>query len=195
MKVALTKPDGLKLTGINGETYIGGSQEWYKDSWHIASGCGPIAASNLIWFRTQPQGGQGQYIDLMSEMYTYLTPGMKGINTSALFMGGISRYGMEHSLNILPRALDIPNRPRRRPDIDMVRKFIISALNADAPVAFLNRSNGKVSNLENWHWVTIIAFDTDILHAQISDYGKVSELDISKWLRTSILGGAFVFLT
>ena len=130
----------------------------------------------------------------MREMYACFTPGMKGINTSALFMEGIIRYGTGHKLDIAPLALDIPVRQQKRPDMDEVQVFIISALKADSPLAFLNLSNGTVRNLENWHWVTIIAFDTDNLQAEISDYGKVLEIDIPEWLSTSILGGAFVYL-
>ena len=195
MKTTQIKPDLLKLTGTDGETYIGGSQKWYEERWHIAAGCGPVAACNLIWAMARPQGGKEQYKELMRDMFPYFTPGLRGINTSALFTKGITGYGAAHGLQIAPRALDIPIKKRKRPDVGAVEKFITSALNTDAPVAFLNRSNGTVGNLETWHWVTIIALDKDAMQADISDYGNVLEIDVSEWLKTSRLGGAFVYLS
>ena len=59
----------------------------------------------------------------------------------------------------------------------------------------MNLSNGMLTNLESWHWVTITALCTDTNKAEISDYGKSFEVDLSQWLKTSALGGAFVYLT
>ena len=190
----LVEPELPALKGLSGETYIGGSQEWYEDSWHKKAGCGPVAATNLIWSMTHPEGGIEQYLELMRDMYPCFTPGLQGINTSVLFTDGIMRYIAEHGLKLTPQALDIPSRPRRRPKEGTVRDFILTALKSSVPVAFLNLSNGTVSNLENWHWVTIIALDPDTMQADISDYGKVLEVDVSKWLKTTFLGGAFVYL-
>ena len=194
MKTTLFTPDLLKLADANGETYIGGSQDWYEDRWHKMSGCGPVAASNLVWYMTRPKGGKEQYLLLMREMYTYFVPGMRGINTSTLFSEGIMRYLTKNELRAVPQVLDIPLRQRKRPDIDIVRDFVLSALHLDAAVALLCLSNGTVRNLENWHWVTIITLDADTMQAEICDYGKVLEIDISEWLNTSNLGGALVYL-
>ena len=190
----LVEPDLPALKGLSGETYIGGSQEWYEDSWHKKAGCGPVAATNLIWSNTHPKGGIEQYQELMHEMYPCFTPGLQGINTSVLFTDSIMRYITKYDLKLNPVALDIPSRPRRRPKAGTVCDFIVTALQSSAPVAFLNLSNGTVRNLENWHWVTIIALDPDTMQANISDYGKVLEINISIWLKTSFLGGAFVYL-
>ena len=195
MKITLAKPDLLKIKDLTGETYTGGSQEWYEDRWQKASGCGPVAACNLIWAMTCPQGGKEQYIELMRDMFPFYSPSIGGINTSALFSKGIAGYSAAHGLHVTTRALNIPPKPRKRPDLNAVREFIISSLSNDAPVAFLNRSNGTVSNLETWHWVTIIALDTETMRADVSDYGKILEIDVSTWLKTSILGGAFVYIT
>jgi len=194
MKITLEKPDQLRLTGMNGETYTGGSQEWYEDRWHRLSGCGSVAAVNLIWYIRRMRGGFDDYLELMREMYAFVTPGPGGINTSGLFTGGLLRYGEKRGLQIVPRVLEIPANRRRRPDTGMVGEFITSALREDAPTAFLNLSNGTLENLEHWHWVTIIALNTETRQAELSDYGKVLNIDISEWLKTSRLGGAFVEL-
>ena len=192
--LTLAEPGRLELIDSNNEAYTGGSQEWYEDRWHRMSGCGPVAASNLIWYMTGAKGGIALYLELMREMYTFVTPGRYGVNTSAIFTDGISRYCIKGALNYIPQALDIPSPLRKRPNRDTVRAFIATALQGDSPVAFLNLSNGSLDNLEAWHWVTIITFDTETMRTGICDNGKILEIDISAWLGTSILGGAFVYL-
>jgi len=191
MKIMLKEPEYLNITGPGGETSTGGSQEWYEDRWHRMSGCGPVAASNLIWYMTRRGGGKELYTELMREMYSYMTPGVRGVNSSGIFIDGITRYGAMAGLDLSPKVLEIPGRSANRPDVEMVISFITSALLADAPVAFLNLSNGALEVLESWHWVTIIAMDTSTRHADACDYGSVLSVDIPEWLKTSRLGGSF----
>ena len=193
--VALADPCGMNIAGPNGETHIGGSQEWYEKRWHRMSGCGPVAASNLIWHMTGTKGAIVQYRELMLAMFDCVTPGRYGVNTSAIFCDGIARYCAKHGLSFAPHALDVPAPHKKRPSTETARDFIAAALKGDSPVAFLNLSNGSLGNLEAWHWVTIIALDTGTMLAEASDYGNKLELDISAWLKTSVLGGAFVCLS
>ena len=195
MIITLSKPSTLNILDQNGKMHVGGSQAWYVDNWRRKSGCGPVAASNLIWYATGGQGGISRYIELMNEMFTFITPGMLGIHNSAIFSDGIKSYGTEHGRQIISQVLDISLLTRKRPNPDMVSQFIRAALDSDAPVAFLNNSNGSLNNLESWHWVTVIAFNTDTMHAEASDYGKISKIDILRWLKTSLLGGTFVYFT
>jgi len=194
MIITLADPGSMNIKDANGEIYIGGSQEWYEDKWHKLSGCGPVAASNLIWYKTRAQGGREQYLELIREMFGFVTPKRQGVNTSAIFTGGLALFGEKNGLRIATRALEIPGKPRRRPGIGAVRDFISTALGADSPVAFLSLSNGSLSKLDNWHWVTIIALDTENMHVEISDDGKTFDADIAQWLKTSLFGGAFVYL-
>jgi hypothetical protein len=200
MKITLSDPAKMIVTCPQRGTFTGGSQEWYKDKWQKLSGCGPTAASNLIWYtaravynnRTNCCGNMNRYLDLQNEMFGFVTPGMQGVNTSKIFTDGIKRFGKSRNLNIETFALDIPKKPFARPDTDGVRNFIEEALCADSPVAFLNLSNGALFNLENWHWVTIISLYRETLTAEISDQGEAFGINLEEWLKTSLLGGAFV---
>jgi hypothetical protein len=192
MGPALSEPSRMYIAGYNGETYIGGSQEWYPDRWRRASGCGPVAASNLIWYKTGQRGGIDAYKALMNEMFTFVTPGMQGVNTAKIFTDGLSRYGGQNGLDFRPKVLEVPARPCRRLGEDEVYTFISEGLQSDAPVAFLNLSNGTLGNLENWHWVTILSLDTG--EAEISDGGGTCRISLSEWFRTSLLGGVFIHL-
>ena len=190
----LLAPERLSITGSNGEKYVGGSQDWYEDRWYRMSGCGPVAASNMIWYKSGTKSGMDNYLELMNEMFTFVTPGRYGVNTSAIFTEGILRYGAKNALQFVPQVLEIPFAQCKRPNIEFVLAFLASALLNDSPIAFLNLSNGVLDNLDNWHWVTIMALDTETMLVEICDYGEKLEIDMSAWLRTSLLGGAFVFL-
>ena len=194
MKIILSDPDILSFADASGDICYGGSQEWYKDFWRRKSGCGPVAASNIIWYLTRQQGSRDQYIELMNEMFTFVTPGMRGVNNASIFSEGIIEYVKKHGLLFAPHVLELPAKPNNRPGLDTVYEFIESALRADSPVAFLCLSSGKVDNLDDWHWVTIISLDTDATKIEVLDYGKRLDVCISAWLESSRLGGALVFL-
>jgi len=194
MIITLAKPELLNIITADGDTFVGGSQEWYEDKWHKKSGCGPVAASNLIWYIMRKRGVEQDYLKLIREMYDFVTPGIRGVDTSAIFTDGLLSFALKKGIKITPCVLEIPKKKRDRPNIDALREFIINALRTDSPVAFLVLSNGSVSSLENWHWVTIITIDPDSMMAEISDYGKIINADISEWLETSMLGGSLVYL-
>lgn len=197
-----------KLLEVQAErsVYIGGSQEWYPERWQRISGCGPTAASNLIWYLTRSRaeltglcdvgsGNKISFVKIMSEMFTYITPGSFGVNTSMLFTTGALKYSKARGVTLIPHVLEIPKLFIRRPAMEETREFILSALQSDCPVVFLNLSNGNQHRLDGWHWVTIIALDCDRMSVCVSDQGHTLDIDFSAWLKTSMLGGALVYLT
>lgn len=206
MKYELARPECLEIICPDGETVYGGSQDWYPGRWERASGCGPTAASNLIWYlaRSRPNlymlcdtgcGDKGCFVKLMREMYVLMPPGIGGVNKAAIFTDGIMRYNTAHNSSLAPNVLEIPKKPQLRPDIGVVNDYIQNALQADAPVGFLNLASGTVRELESWHWVTIIGHDTDITETTIIDKGRKINIRLDEWLKSSRLGGAMVYLT
>lgn len=205
MKKVLPNATFLEILAPDG-VHTGGSQEWYPVKWQRMSGCGPTAASNLIWHLArshatlQPlcdigNADQAHFLTLMKEMFTFVTPGIGGVNSARLFAKGVIRYGEAHGVSLNAQALEIPKMSRRCPSLGQMRDFILTALHVGMPVAFLNLSNGTLNNLDGWHWVTIVALETDTMVAQVSDQGRLLEIDLQAWLKTSILGGAMVYLS
>lgn len=206
MTYSLSKPECLHVISPETDIYMGGSQDWYPDEWQRLSGCGPTTASNIMWYVARSHAGlqtlcgtgdnsQQAFLALMLEMFTYVTPGTRGVHTSAHFIRGTTQYGSARSVAITPHVLEIPMLPSSRPDIDAVCSFITAAMQADTPVAFLNLSNGSLEELDSWHWVTILGVDTGTATAQAVDQGKALPIDMACWLRTTRLGGALVYLT
>ena len=194
MIIRLAKPELMNIANNTGEVFIGGSQDWYEDKWHKKSGCGPVAATNLVYYQMRRSGLDSDYFLLMREMYDYVTPTLRGVNSSGIFTAGVERFATANGIQISTVALDIPKKKRDRPRSEKLKEFIVTSLNMDSPVTFLNLSNGAVSKLQSWHWVTIIAIDADKMLIEISDYGKIIEINISEWLETSMLGGAMVYI-
>jgi len=195
MKITLVEPEFMNIPEPGGETFIGGSQDWYDKRWSRISGCGPVAASNLVWYASRMRGDKNRYELLMRDMFSFMAPGIHGVNNSKFFIDAVLRYGVEAGLKIKLDVLEVPKMVSSRPDINVVFEFLSNSLRSDAPVAFLNLSNGTVKNLENWHWVTILTLDQACGFVEISDYGKMFAIDLSEWLKTTKLGGCFVSLS
>ena len=62
--------------------------------------------------------------------------------------------------------------------------------------AFLNLSNGGLTNLDSWHWIAITALylhDGEQLLAEVSDSGERKLIDLAFWYGSTRLGGAAVY--
>ena len=56
-RVSVTHPELLHIRGENTLSY-GATQLWYSVFWRRRAGCGPTAASNLIWYLAATQPGK-----------------------------------------------------------------------------------------------------------------------------------------
>lgn len=186
-----------------GVLYRGGDQEWYADRWQRQAGCGPTNCANIIWYMAKTRRGCGPlcvydasrkagFIRLMEEVWSYVTPGGMGVNTTGIFANGAKRYGAEKGVPLTAEAITIPQLRCGGRDYAAAAEFISQALGSGLPVAFLNLSNGTLKNLDSWHWVTLVALRGD--EAMIYDQGKELWIDLRQWMATSAMGGGFVAL-
>jgi hypothetical protein len=133
---------------------------------------------------------------LMNEMWNYVTPGPRGIPSTAMLGKGINKYLQENNLNIDLSFLDIPKKMQLRPDFNTVTEFLHKALDNDTPVAFLNLDNGEVKELYSYHWVTVISLEYSLNDnfacLNILDGGFEIKIDLFRWLTTTKSGGGFV---
>lgn len=202
--------------------HYGCDQNWYQDPFQQKAGCGPCAAANLIDYTGRPlqtgpadastlpeqaifSASQKQaaastppsdFVQLMHEVWHFVTPGLMGVHRARHLADGLDRYARAHNLPIRSVRLDIPIRRNRRPHDTDVIAFVRKGLESDSPVAFLNRSNGTLTEPESWHWVTITALyrlPDETYLVEIANNGIRSLIDLSTWLRTTRLGGGFVY--
>ena len=183
----------------------GANQIWYKTEFKRRAGCGPTVGSHLTWYlsRTRPElaalcdegaGSKEGMLVQMDEMWNYITPGRRGVNSTTMFTDGALRFAQDRGCALEARVLEIPPFHCRRPSNEEVAGFLLQALSADAPVAFLNLSNGALINLDNWHWVTLVGLDPAAMRATIVDQCHKFDINLDLWLRTSVGGGGFVAL-
>lgn len=202
--ISIQSPELLHIQKNEAFSY-GAHQAWYLKWKMRKAGCGPTAASNLLWYlaATRPEQAGALYhgngsqrtemLALMEDVCKHIKPGLLGVNKASMFTKGAVRFGEAHGVSLSPRVLEVPAEEQARPDSNEVLMFLTSALGDDLPIAFLNLSNGGVKNLEAWHWVTLVAVDCN-LQAEIYDQGRRQNIDINLWLNTTNRGGAFVAL-
>jgi len=193
----------LKITDESGESITGGSQDWFDDKWQRLSGCGPTTASNIIWYMTKSDEKfsnlcaqnrtKADFVRLMESMFTYITPGVRGVNRSSIFKEGLGKYLGDAGADFNIEVLDVPKVKKNRPDFQTAVDFIFSALQRKMPLAFLNLNNGDEADLDSWHWVTVIGASGQ--YVRILDRGKIFEMDFEKWLASTTLGGALVYIS
>lgn len=194
--------DKLKMIDqSNQETIFGFSQEWYKTKWQRMAGCGPTAASSLIYYGLQNETSldKTKAIDLMEALWKYVTPGMGGVYKRSQFTNGLKRYFKTHEIHSNIESIEITKNKKTRLSLIDTVNFIENGLNSNSLIAFLNLDNGDEKKLDEWHWVVICGVDIHENHSQvfvnIIDDGKLFAIDLDLWLKTTKRGGAFVYFT
>lgn len=195
----------LKIIDSEEETDLYGSdQEWYSRKIQRLSGCGPATVTNIIYYIKKKhiedscikELTREKCLSMMNEMWNYVTPGLRGIPSTAMLGNGIIKYLQEKKLDIHLEYLDIPGKKEARPNLNTVVDFLCKALQNDTPLAFLNLDNGKVKELYSYHWVTAISLKYNLsenaAYLYILDGGLEIEIDLSRWLSTTKAGGGFV---
>lgn len=202
---SLRNPDSIHILDNSGNIFFGCDQEWFKSHWQRLSGCGPSVASNLLLYLHRAKcislpvdvNNQSDCIKLMEVVWSHVTPTLKGIYMLQQFYNGVHSFTQAHGYSLEGFSLDIPKKNTERPVLSAIVDFIAEGLLHDCPVAFLNLSNGMVSNLDKWHWVTIVALKTDqnnsYVFAKVYDAAESIIIDLKLWYETTSLGGGFVF--
>jgi hypothetical protein len=205
LPIAIRSPHILDVYDESGMCSQGVHQAWYTTRWQQQAGCGPANCAQIMWYLSQTKPSlntlvpydcsqKSQMLSFMKDIWAFVTPGRMGVNRLSTFTNGALAYAQSSGLTLAQHTLSIPTRSSDRPDAGAMITFIAQALKADLPVAFLNLSNGALHNLDNWHWVTLIAIDPASGCAQMIDQGRKALLDLPLWLRTTRIGGGFVVL-
>ncbi len=198
--VSIRNPDIFQIKD-GGAVYYGFDQEWYPTRWQRLSGCGPTAVSNIMHYLLHAETGKPPYsksegVALMQEVWKYVTPTMRGIPATKPLYEGALAFAEAKAMNMEFRVLDIPKKPAQRPEFSRLLSFLDSTLRSNSPVAFLNLNNGTQTNLDSWHWVTIIAMeyaeDGSLAAVSFLDEGTIKMINLEQWYRTTTLGGGFV---
>lgn len=198
---AILHPEYFNITVPGGGTYQGADQDWYPLAWQRRAGCGPTTASVITaylarsvpgWEALFPEGSMERdvFVSHMCRVWAYVTPGPHGLNRPEAFARGLEAYGAARGVPLRPVVLELPARRSRRPGWAEWSGFVRAALDRDRPVAFLNLCNGRVKELDRWHWVTITALEGSA--ATLVDSGRSFPIDLERWLATTTKRGGLV---
>jgi hypothetical protein len=202
----LKKPEVIHSTDPSGLEYFGCDQNWYLSSWQQISGCGPTTASTLLLYECKSGRirlplevlSREDCVRLMEAVWAYVTPTPNGIYLSEQFCDGMMSFAASHGFELDCHALNVIENRMERPSFSEVLAFIQNGLIMDRPIAFLNLSNGDLDNLEEWHWVTLVALETDsdtqAAYATIFDGDKSETIDLKQWYEQTVEGGSMVYL-
>ncbi|MDR0861915.1 MAG: hypothetical protein LBN30_03950 [Oscillospiraceae bacterium] len=204
----------------DGKTLYGCDQEWYAQHWQRMSGCGPTVATNLVHYRnvagTGARAEKAELIELMEQVWEHVTPGMGGIPSTQALIERMEKYIEAHELGAVIHELYIPHAHKEtesrlaqflradgeklpRAPFAEVLEFIVGALEADMPVAFLALDNGEEPALDEWHWITIVSLEYTErgapVIATVMDGGGLFTCDLYKWYTTTKRGGGFVYIS
>lgn len=198
IKISVNNPEYFEILDENNCTiYYGCDQQWYKKKWQKMSGCGPTSASNIVLYNKKNKTtSKSDALNLMEEMWKYITPTLKGVNTTKIFYEGFMSYANSNSEKATFLFIDIPKNNSERPSFEELLHFVKNSLENDVPLAFLNLCNGDEKCLDKWHWVTVesLEYEEDGSKAfiEILDEGMKKIIDLLLWYKTTTLGGGFV---
>lgn len=205
--LALAQQNWLEIADENGSIHYGADQEWYGQLWRRKAGCGPTAAAvQMVYLaRTRP-GTEGlcplaaleraAFTAYMDRVWEYVTPGPQGLNTIRKYSLGVGEFAKAHGVAVAPLELAVPKKVTLRPSFDDCLAFLTAGLESGCPVAFLNLHNGRVENLDCWHWVLITGLlpQENGMKCTVADGGNKVEIDLRLWYDTTKEGGGFVYL-
>jgi len=200
IKSAIHNPEYLRIHDKRGTFSFGLDQEWYPMLWQRRAGCGPTTASNLMLYYQQRQiprlVEKEEALLLMQELWGLVTPGIMGVHLLSQFTKGVGVFLPKLPNAMCEQTLKIPKAKGKRPSLGKVVDFLVSSFEADSPVAFLNLSKGTLSNLDEWHWVTLIAVEQEgegePVYATLYDAALTWKIDLGLWLETTTRGGGFI---
>jgi len=192
--------DNLKLYGYN--------QEWYGTSFQRTRGCGPTAGTMLLLYLNRREAGPLPYqshsvpsiTEALENVWTFVTPGwLLGLNSTGKFCKGMKDLFRHYRLGWRCRKLSITVFRSKRASLSEVVKYLEDGITSDCPIAFLNLHKGRVTALDSWHWIVIVALSYDASQnrymATCYDGGRSITFDLGLWLETTRLGGGFVYIT
>ena len=201
MRASIQNINGLDIY-TQQAVYHGADQDWFSTAWRRKAGCGPTTGANILRYLGErvpielPGRSREDMQALMERVWGYITPGVFGLNSTQLFREGMDRLLSELGSPLRCRVLDVPAERESRPSPEAAANFLREAFEADSPVAFLNLDRGELSNLESWHWVSLVAVEHEggALTATAADNGHFLRLDLGLWLKTTRRNGGFVYL-
>jgi len=210
----ITHPEYMYIMHAGDDILYGCNQDWYRIEWRRRAGCGPVAATNILYYIQKRysvgsipyrNAGMEDTLAAMNDVFTYVRPKRRGLHTVRKFVKGMGKFGRSYGVKFRYRYIIVPPQPEKRPGLGEIVRFIEEGLDSDVPVAFLNLHAGEVEEqLSSWHWVTVVGItkcgpesgdenNPQTISLRFFDQSKSLEVDLGKWLGSTDSGGGFAY--
>ncbi|OPJ64155.1 hypothetical protein [Clostridium oryzae] len=172
--------------------YYGGNQYWFPKKLHQLSGCGPIAAANIMAYLAEnfsenyralyPYSlpiSKGDFVNHIVEVRKFVKPGIRGLTSVHQFCENTLDYAKSRNVLLTPHILEDDTV-----SMEEVVHYLSEALLQKLPVAILVLTHA-VKELEDysWHWMTItdLKFNAEDNNTYIvvSTYGERHVIDLN----------------
>lgn len=199
--VFIKHPEWMDISCPDGTVSHGANQDWFPEPFQQRAGCGPTTASQIFCYlaRRGPElaplcmpvpAGQAAFLEHMCRVWQFVTPRSHGLNRPEYMVEDMAAYGAAQGVALAPTMFAFPSARTKRPSWEQLRYFVTESLAADCPIAFLNLDNGKIKDLDRWHWVTIVGLEENM--AAVVDNGRSFTMDLKLWYATTKTRGGFV---
>ena len=201
----ILNPDLLLILDRDASSTYGCDQDWYADRWQRNAGCGPCTAATILYYLSRSRSflnhlytacshTREDFTHFMADIWHFVTPGNMGVNEASVLADGVTKYAAGHGVILQSEIKRVPPKRKRAAPYQEFYDFIRDGLEHDCPVAFLNLSNGRLPNLDSWHWVTITGL-AGPGEAVIADSGERKTIKLEQWYQSSLMGGAAVWFS
>ena len=216
----LKHPEWLQIRD-DGSLFWGGDQEWFPRRRQQKKGCSAVTAAQITaymarksemvsLFRPYREAARSsgsvpgdhiytrtEFCEHMEDLWACLTPGPLGLPRPSSMQEGLRSFCISRGLHCYVNLFTVPwYKPRSQKLYGELRDFIQNHLLYDMPLAMLSYSKGGLSNLEHWHWVTVIGTrfnpTNKACRLTVLDHLDYKEIDLDAWFAKSVWGGAFV---
>ena len=146
----------------------GGDQRWFPRKRQQVTGCGAVAASNILaalaaargsrWGPLAPDGAASRetFLSLMEDLYRRLRPGLLGLWSPRKWTRTVLAWAQEHGVPLTARYCSFRESP------ETCRAFLASYLDRGLPVAALSLRTGLPHKAPyDWHWITVTGLEGD----------------------------------
>ena len=184
---------------LAGGPHYGGNQDWYGSPWRRGAGCGPTTVATITSYMQRANAAQDvektEFVEHMNDVWRFVTPTMFGLPKTSQVRRRVEKLIEARGCPQAVTELEVAEKHELRPSYAQVVEYVAESLRRNVPVAFLCLENGGQETLDNWHWTTLVALDSETGEAEIVDSGRRFAIDLRRWLADSTMGGGFVVMT
>ena len=190
--------------GYTTDYAYGGDQNWYTSSARRNNGCGPVAASNVLYYMSSVDSDlealfpyfsltRSTFLSFMNDVYEYVSPAAFGEISLSDWANDVIDWASDHGVSLDSNPMTVQNSKTT------CANYIKTGLRLDRPVGSLNLAANWPGSTQAWHWVTITKYyqgSDDNRWLAISSVGERVGIDWDAYyanMASSILDGGFAY--